>query len=69
MVGNISDKEISLLQNFLIYVSVALIVACLVDILKSKFESDNRMKWILIVILLPIVGAILYFFVGRQQKI
>lgn len=42
----------------------------LIDILKSDFE-DNIMKliWLLVVFFLSILGAILYYFIGRKQKV
>ncbi|WP_238988397.1 PLD nuclease N-terminal domain-containing protein [Aureibaculum marinum] len=41
----------------------------MVDILKSKFEGNNKIVWIIVVIFLNVLGALLYFTIGRQQKI
>ncbi len=41
----------------------------LIDILKSEFEGANKIVWLLTVILLPLLGAVLYWFIGREQKI
>ncbi len=42
----------------------------LIDILRSSFPSTNdKLLWILIVLLLPVIGAILYFAIGRKQRI
>ncbi len=43
-------------------------VIALVDILKSNFRNDNKLIWILVVVFLPIIGAVLYFIIGRKQK-
>lgn len=41
----------------------------LIDILKSDFkESVNKIVWVLVVIFLPLLGAILYFIIGSAQK-
>lgn len=45
-------------------------IAALVDIIKSDFkDSNNKIIWILIVILVPIIGSILYFLMAKNQKI
>ena len=50
------------IMGFFIYV--------LVDILKSEFtNSINKIIWLIAVIFLPILGIVLYFFIGRKQKI
>ncbi len=41
----------------------------LIDILKSEFTGSNKIVWLLAVILLPLLGAVLYWFIGREQKI
>jgi hypothetical protein len=41
----------------------------LIDLLKSEFEnSSNKIIWLLVIILLPIIGSLLYLFVGKGQK-
>jgi len=44
-------------------------LAALVDILKGKFEGNTKLIWILVILFLPILGPILYFLIGRKQKI
>jgi hypothetical protein len=41
----------------------------LIDILKSEFTGANKIAWLLAVILLPLLGAVLYWFIGREQKV
>ena len=41
----------------------------LIDILKSEFTGSNKIVWLLAVILLPLLGAALYWFIGREQKV
>jgi len=45
------------------------VVIALIDILKNEFEGDNKIVWVLVVLFLGIIGAILYYFIGRKQKI
>ena len=47
-----------------------IILIPLIDILRSTFPSTNdKLVWVLIVLFLPIIGAILYFAIGQKQKI
>jgi hypothetical protein len=41
----------------------------LIDILKSEFTGSNKIVWLLMVVFVPLIGAILYYFIGREQKI
>jgi hypothetical protein len=44
-------------------------ILAIVDIIKSKFEGNLQLIWILIVFFFNIIGSILYFVIGRNQKI
>lgn len=44
-------------------------IIALIDILRRKFIGNNKLIWLIVVILLNILGAILYFSIGRYQKI
>ena len=44
-------------------------VIALVDILRNDFKGNDKIVWLLAVILIPFVGMIAYFFIGRKQKI
>jgi beta-lactamase regulating signal transducer with metallopeptidase domain len=46
-----------------------LMVAALIDILRHEFEPDqNKIIWVLVVIFLPLLGSLLYFLIGSNQK-
>ena len=44
-------------------------IIALVDILKSEFTGNNKIVWVLVVLFANFFGAILYFLIGREQKI
>lgn len=44
-------------------------IIALIDILKNRFEGNNKLIWILVVLFTSIVGSLLYFIIGRKQKI
>ena len=41
----------------------------LVDVLKNSFERDDKIIWILVVLFAPVLGAILYLFIGKKRKL
>jgi len=49
--------------------AIALLIWTLVDILKSEFTGSNKIIWVIVVLLLPLLGSILYFAIGTKQKI
>lgn len=44
-------------------------ILALIDILKSKFDGYNKLIWVLVVVFTNTIGAILYFLIGKNQKI
>ena len=44
-------------------------IIALIDIVKSEFKGNNKIVWLLVVLLTNFFGAILYFLIGREQKI
>ena len=54
---------------FIILLPSVLWIFAIIDVLKSNFkDSTNKIIWVLIVLLLPVLGSILYFIFGGQQK-
>ena len=40
----------------------------LVDVLKRDFKGENdKLVWVLVIVLAGVIGAIIYYFVGRAQ--
>ncbi|PUE65621.1 PLDc N-terminal domain-containing protein [Arcobacter lacus] len=64
---------------FTIFISLSLlifVVFCfilyifiIIDILKHEFTGYNKIIWIIVIPCFPILGAILYLFIGRKQRI
>ena len=44
-------------------------IIALIDLLKSKFNGNDKIVWVLVVLFFNLFGAILYFVIGRKQKI
>lgn len=41
----------------------------LIDILRSDFNGNNKLIWVIVVIFFNLLGSILYFLMGRNQKL
>ncbi|MCX7793537.1 MAG: PLD nuclease N-terminal domain-containing protein [Thermodesulfovibrionales bacterium] len=66
----VGASEIFVLFILLIFIGIfAVWLFALIDILKSEFTGYNKIIWILVVLFIPLVGAVLYFIIGRKQKL
>jgi len=53
----------------IILVGLLLPIIALIDILRNEFTGSNKIIWVLVVIFFPLLGTLLYFAIGTQQKI
>jgi hypothetical protein len=64
-IGGMGTSEVFVVLSF-----VGLLVYALIDILMGNFrDSLTKLIWLLVVILMPLLGSVLYFAIGRHQKI
>lgn len=48
----------------------AIWVWSLIDVIRGNFRGENdKLIWILVIVLGGIIGSVIYFFVGRKNKI
>ena len=53
--------------NYLVYLlCVVLWIVALVDCLKGS--NPNKLVWVIVIILLPFLGSILYFVIGKSKS-
>ena len=45
-----------------------LIVVTLMDLLKSRIPTNTKLLWLIIILLAPVLGSIIYLLVGRNNK-
>ena len=51
----------------LIYLVIVVIdVLVIIDILKGKKDTEKKVLWIVAVVFLPVLGPLLYYFMGRK---
>ncbi len=41
-------------------------IIAIVDVLKSSMDTGKKALWIILVLLLPVIGMVLYFLIGRK---
>jgi hypothetical protein len=58
-----------LLILFILAVFFLLPLIAIIDIVRNEFTGNNKIVWVLVVLLFPIIGAILYFLIGGSQKL
>ena len=46
---------------------LALDVIAIVDVFKSSIDSGKKALWIILVLVLPFVGMLLYFLLGKKK--
>lgn len=64
----ISPTTFQLLEILLI-VCILFWIGCIVDVLRNKFEEQEKMTWLMVSIVLFVPGAILYVLFGRKYRI
>jgi hypothetical protein len=41
----------------------------LISVLMNQFNGNEKIMWVIIIILLPFLGSLLYFLIGRDKRI
>ncbi len=66
---NLGGAEIGVLLAIAV-LPFALTLYCIMDIFRSKFkDSNSRLLLLLIVLLAPFIGSIIYLFIGKSYKV
>jgi hypothetical protein len=48
-------------------VVLVLAIVAIVDCLRRRMDNTKKLLWIVLIILLPVVGTVLYFLLGRGR--
>ncbi len=63
--GPIGMPELIML-TFLMIIPLIALISCL----KSNFQdSTNKLVWVVVILFLPLLGAILYFIISPKQRL
>lgn len=59
-----------LIIGFVLLLVFLVPLVALIDILRSNFKGQHdKLIWVIIVLLMSFVGSILYFVIGRKQRV
>ncbi len=47
---------------------ILLPIAEIIDIIRSNIYENDKIIWIIIIILIPVLGSILYFLLGKNRR-
>ena len=47
-------------------VILVLDIVAIIDVIKRPMDTGKKVLWILLILILPLVGMILYFLLGRK---
>jgi len=48
-------------------VILVLDIIAIIDLFKSAKDTGKKVLWLIIIIVLPIIGMLLYFFMGKKK--
>ncbi len=48
-------------------VVLVLDIVAIVDAIKSSMDTGKKVLWVILVLVLPIVGMVLYFLIGKKK--
>ncbi len=63
------NSSLGSMETILICSLIILWFYSLAETLFSKFTCNNKLLWFLVVLFGSFVGAIIYFFIGRKERI
>lgn len=67
--GGLGAAEL-LMMSIVFFIPFLLMVWALIDALTSNFKDSNtKLLWVLVILFVPLLGWILYFSIGRSQKL
>ena len=61
--------ELIVLVVFISILASPFWIMAIIDILKSRFEGNDKIVWLLVLVFLGVPGIILYRVIGKKQKI
>lgn len=41
-------------------------IIAIVDLLKSSMDTGKKALWIILILILPVIGMVLYFLIGKK---
>ena len=64
----LKSNSVLILWQLFILSSIVLLIIASIDIARNKFEGNQKIFWLLLCVFVPF-GSLIYFLVGRKQRI
>jgi len=58
---------LTFLQTSVVFIVILLWAWAVVDLLKRELSGPELTKWFAVILVLPVIGFILYFWLGRKK--
>jgi len=55
------------MTEILALVVLVLDIIAILDVLKSSMDSGKKALWIILILVLPVIGMVLYFLIGQKK--
>jgi len=55
------------MKGLLSLIILVLDIVAIIDVVRSSMDTGKKVLWIILILVLPIIGLILYFFIGRKK--
>ena len=56
------------MRNLLGLIILVLDIMAIIELVKSKTDTSKKVLWIILIIILPLIGLILYYLLGRKNN-
>jgi hypothetical protein len=58
-----------MIWQIILFVTLFFWLFCVIDVLRSSFNGNDKLIWVLVLLFVPILGPFLYLFIGRNKRI
>lgn len=55
--------------QIILFVALFFWLFCVIDVLRSSFNGNDKLIWVLVLLFVPVLGPFLYLFIGRNKRI
>ena len=55
------------MQAILGIIGLVVAIVGILDVVKSSMTGGNKALWIILIVVLPVIGFVIYWFVGRKK--
>ncbi|MUP46406.1 hypothetical protein E0K83_11715 [Gramella sp. BOM4] len=52
---------------FLVFLGIALVIWVIIDLFQKNFSMTEKLLWLIVILMAPVLGSIVYFIFGRNR--